>query len=82
MKRAGETAALYVDVLQTVHVGDYIRTLTGRTYLVTAVRIQQRGKHVGRQHLKTVVMAPGHVVEPDAEVITIAWYARSRGVRR
>lgn len=76
MKAAGQPAALYYDGAAPVAVGDYIRTRTGRTYLVTGVRVQERGKHAGRQHLATVVMAPDHVPEDDATVHPIWWYAR------
>ncbi|WP_028474066.1 hypothetical protein [Nocardioides alkalitolerans] len=78
MKRPGESAALYVDMVRSVEPGDYIVTGTGRTYLVDAVRVQERGKHVGRQHLTTVVMEPGHEPEADATVHRISWYRRPR----
>lgn len=76
MKAPGEPAALTYDSARPVEPGDYIRTPTGRTYLVTSVRVQARGRHAGRQHLATVVMAPDHVVEPDATVHPLHWYRR------
>lgn len=60
--------------------GDYLRTRSGRRYLVLAVRVQQHGKHKGRQHVSAVVVAPDHPIEPDARVRTIQWY--KRGPRR
>lgn len=76
MKRPGEPARLYLDSRDRIEPGDYVRTRTGRTYLVTAARVQERGKHAGRQHLQTVVMEPGHVAEPDATVHMCYWYRR------
>lgn len=76
MKQPGESAYLYYDSTARVREGDYIRTGTGRTYLVTSVRVQMRGKHEGRQHLQTVVMEPDHVIEKDAHIFRIAWYRR------
>lgn len=68
--------SLYYDGRTLVDEGDYIQTRTGRTYLIQSVRVQARGKHVGRQHLKCVVMAPEHEIEEDAVVHPIYWYAR------
>jgi hypothetical protein len=68
-------AALHYDSAVPVVEGDYIRTGTGRTYLVQAVRVQQRGKHAGRQHLTTVVMEPCHDTG-DATVHLLHWYRR------
>lgn len=76
MKKPGESARLYYDGWATLDVGDYIQTRTGRTYLITSVRVQERGLHKGRQHVNTVVMEPDHQVEPDATVHPIFWYAR------
>lgn len=76
MKRPGESAYLYYDGAAPCTEGDYIRTPTGRTYLIEHVRVQEKGKHAGRQHLRTVVMEPGHQPEPDAVVHPIFWYRR------
>jgi hypothetical protein len=76
VKQPGESARLYYDGRQVAEEGDYIRTPSGRTYLVEHVRIQEKGKHAGRQHLQTVVMSPDHVPEPDARVLPIYWYRR------
>jgi hypothetical protein len=78
MKAPGERAWLYYDPVlgQVVESADYIRTSTGRTYLVDAVRVQAKGKHTGRVHLATTVMPDDHQVEADAVVHTLAWYQR------
>jgi hypothetical protein len=77
MKQPGEPASLYIDTVARVAEGDYIRTPTGRTYLVQSVRVQERGAHAGRrQHLKTVVMEPGHPFEDDDTIHDIIWYKR------
>lgn len=78
MKAPGESAAITYDGWQSVEQGDYLRTQTGRTYLVQDVRVQTRGKHTGRQHLSCVVMAPDHQPEPDATVHPLYWYPRTR----
>lgn len=76
MKAPGEPAKLYFDGWEQCEEGDYIRTRTGRTYLITKVRVQEKGKHAGRQHLQTIVMEKDHQPEPDAKVIAIYWYKR------
>jgi hypothetical protein len=76
VKQPGEQARITYDSTARVREGDYIRTTTGRTYLVTGVRIQERGVHAGRQHLDTVVMEPDHITEPDAHVFPVYWYRR------
>lgn len=78
MRAVGEGARLYYDGPR-VREGDYLRTATtGRLYLVLGVRVQQSGKHRGRQHLRTVVVGSDHPIEPDARVLPIRWYARGR----
>jgi hypothetical protein len=75
VKGPGEPAALYYDG-PPVEPGDYIRTPTGRTYLIDGVRVQERGKHAGRQHLATTVMPADHDPELDATVWMLRWYRR------
>ena len=73
----GAIVSLYLDSIARVELDDIIRTQTGRRYLVVAIRIQQRGKHRGRQHLRAVVLAADDsVVCPDATIHDIRWYAR------
>lgn len=75
-RRPGEHARLYYDGATPVEEGDYIRTTTGRLYLVTFARVQQAGKYAGRQHLITVVMDPDHEPEDNATVHPLHWYRR------
>lgn len=53
---AGAEVGLYVDLRERVFVGDVIETQSGRRYAVVDVRVQARGKHRGRQHLRAVVL--------------------------
>lgn len=76
MKRPGEHARLYYDSDTPVAEGDYVRTSTGRLYLVTFARVQTAGKYAGRQHLVTIIMDPDHEPEPDAVVHPLYWYPR------
>jgi hypothetical protein len=76
VKQPGEQAGLYYDAPFRVHDGDYLRTGTGRLYLIEDVRVQEGGVHAGRQHLKVVVMEPDHVIPDDAKVHTVNWYPR------
>ena len=55
---AGAIVGLYVDLLRSVHEQDVIETPSGRRYLVMSVRVQLRGIHRGRQHLRALVMQP------------------------
>ena len=55
---------------------------TGRTYRIQHVRIQERGRHKGRQHLMVEVMPPDFEPTPDDVVHTILWYPRGKSVRR
>lgn len=76
-KPVGSHVGLYYDAERRVLVGDEIVTeSTGRRYLVLAVRIQMRGKHEGRQHLRCVVLSPDHERDPDSGVHVVRWYRR------
>lgn len=55
--------------------GDAIRTPTGRIYMVWSVRVQRRGKHIGRKHLTAIV---AREAPPDARVIELHWHRRGR----
>lgn len=83
----GAVVSLYVDLVESVWIGDIIETQTGRRYSVLAVRVQMRGKAAGRQHLRCLVV--DRDTEPSArltagdvstgesgEVHTIRWYKR------
>lgn len=77
----GALVKLYYDSPRDVVAGDALRTPRGRLYLIWSVRRQAKGKHVGRWHLKAIVM--DHV--PDgAHVHPIFWYRRNkkRGIKK
>lgn len=76
----GAIVSIYVDLVASVSTGDLIETQSGRRYMAVGVRVQQRGKHVGRQHLRCVVIdrddvCPSAMV--DRVVHKIRWYKRS-----
>lgn len=73
---AGTEVGLYVDLPENVQPGHELWTQTGRRYLVTAVRVQLRGAHVGRQHLRCVVLEPA--ARTRSVVHRIRWYKRGR----
>jgi hypothetical protein len=80
----GSEVGLYVDLAAAVHVGDAIRTQTGRSYLVVRRRVQLRGRHIGRQHLRAVVLEEDVVQEcaggVPAQLVPVVhqirWYRR------
>jgi hypothetical protein len=71
----GAEVSLYYDAARPIQVDEFLQTPTGRTYRIIGVRIQQRGKNVGRQHLRAVVSDPAEITEGDV-VRVIHWYAR------
>ena len=73
----GAVVALSVDLLADVGPGDIIQTQTGRRYRVLLVRVQKKGKTIGRQHLRCLVVEKN--TEPDADDFT---YAGVEGIRR
>jgi hypothetical protein len=78
---AGERVWLTYDSPDVLEPGDYLRTGTGRTYLIDSVRVQRAGKHAGRQHLICTVMPDDHTPETDARVAEIRWYPRRKASR-
>lgn len=72
----GRVVGIFIDT-RTDHIdeGDVIRTQTGRSYRVVESRRQTRGKHVGRWHLRVLVVEPESVTADD-RVIEIWWYSR------
>ena len=70
----GAVVRIFYDGRQ-VAPGDALRTPTGRTYVVASVRVQARGRHVGRQHLACLV---AREAPPDAKILPLRWYARGR----
>ncbi len=71
----GAVVGIYYDGARPLAPGEALRTPTGRTYLVVDVRVQARGRHVGRQHLRCAVvdqLDAGTVIHP------LYWYKRAR----
>lgn len=78
----GAEVGLYWDGAGPIDVGDeLVTTGTGRRYLIVAARRQTRGAHLGRWHLRAVVLAPDAPRDPDARVHRVAWYRRTRRAR-
>ncbi len=87
---AGTEVGLYVDLVAPVEIGDIIETRSGRRYGVVSVRVQERGKHAGRQHLRAVVLSPdaqpmmrarqnGDGIDFEVgQIHRIRWYHRGR----
>ena len=70
----GAEVGLYVDAVRQLEAGDLVTTESGRAYRVVSVRVQERGKRVGRQHLRVVVLASTPAGEAPA--LTLRWYRR------
>jgi hypothetical protein len=85
MAPVGAIVALYVDLERRVMVEDIVETRTGRGYRVLVVRMQERGKKAGRQHLRCVVLGEDWLhdlmVTPrdNRWVHRIRWYRRKAG---
>ena len=75
---AGAEVGIYIDMIERVRPGDVITTGTGRRYGIVRVRVQERGQHRGRQHLRCLVLGPDDVVEGHARIFEIRWYRRRR----
>lgn len=80
MKPVGSLVSLYYDSDRLVEEADVIRTPTGRSYRVVSVRVQERGKNAGRQHIKALVIEPSEVTIDDV-VHPIHWYSRDKQSR-
>lgn len=74
----GSEVGLYYDSRRHVDVGDELETTAGRRYLVVKVRRQERGAHIGRWHLRCIVLAPDAARDPDSQVHPVHWYRRRR----
>lgn len=70
----GAIVKLYIDGAFQLQVGDVVITQTGRRYDVVSIRVQSRGRHVGRQHFTARVMAPDE--PPRERWVQIRWYRR------
>lgn len=69
----GTEVRLHYDSPTLVGEGEYLRTSTGRVYEVLEVRVQRRGKHAGRQHLRVLV---ARAAPADAVIHPLHWYRR------
>lgn len=78
MKPPGAVVSLYFDGLHQLDVGEALVTGTGRAYLVVERRVQERGLHAGRQHLRCVVHASTASLPRDTAQFGIEWYKRGR----
>jgi hypothetical protein len=76
-KPPGSIVSLYFDSPTLMREDDVIRTESGKCYRVVSNRVQERGKHVGRQHLTCRVIEEAEVTADDF-VMPIYWYARPR----
>jgi hypothetical protein len=77
-KPPGSVVSIYWDGWEDAVEGDLLRSATGRTYRIVGVRVQQRGKHVGRQHLTCVVQEPDFEPVDGEKVHMIVWYSRNK----
>jgi hypothetical protein len=77
----GAIVKLYVDLAAQVVPTDVIETQSGRRYWVLEVRVQQKGKHKGRQHLACLVLDPSKNDEGTNRVHRIRWYKRTKKKR-
>lgn len=80
----GATVRIYVDLVERVEVDHVIQTTSGRRYRVIGVRVQQRGKHAGRQHLQCLVIERSMLVGEwiETTIHHIRWYPRGAERRR
>ena len=78
---AGAVVKLYVDLVEPVVPTDVIETQSGRKYWVLHVRVQEKGKHKGRQHLSCLVLDPTRNDEGSNRIHKIRWYKRSKRKR-
>lgn len=74
----GSEVGLYYDGFEVVEEGDVVKTATtGRCYRTISNRIQAKGIHKGRQHLRVQVIDPADVTEDD-KVHLLHWYSRNK----
>jgi hypothetical protein len=78
---AGSIVKLYVDSDQLIREGHVVETRSGRRYLVLTVRLQTRGKYIGRHHLSALVVGEDELC-PAPVTHRIRWYKRHARVGR
>ncbi len=71
----GSVVGLYYDARVEVEEGNVITTPSGRCYRVVGARQQTRGRHIGRWHLRALVIAAEDVCIEDT-VHPLHWYRR------
>lgn len=69
----GSVVSLYYDSPRDLAAGNVLLTPTGRAYQILELRRQARGRHVGRWHLKALVLEK---IPPGATTYPIYWYRR------
>lgn len=71
----GAVVGMYydADIGDELAIGHALQTPTGRTYVVLELRVQARGKHAGRYHLRCLV---SEEPPPAAPVHQLVWYPR------
>lgn len=73
---AGDVVRIFYDGARGLEERDFLRTTTGRLYWIVGLRRQERGKHVGRLHLRCLVMDPDVELGAGARVHPLFWYRR------
>lgn len=74
---AGAEVRIFYDSRARLQTGDALKTTTGRVYVIVGARRQLTGRHVGRWHLRCVVV--GNEPPPaGARVWPLFWYRRDR----
>jgi len=68
----GAEVGLYYDG-RPVSVEDCLVTPSGRVYFIISLRVQERGIHIGRQHIRAIVMDQ---VPERSKAHPIYWYKR------
>jgi hypothetical protein len=72
----GALVSIYYDSPRPVEPGDALQTPSGRVYVIAEIRVQARGKHKGRKHMKCVVADTTEGI--SGQVHPIYWYPRGR----
>lgn len=73
--RPGDEVTISYDGEQVLP-GHALQTPTGRSYGVLHVRVQERGKHRGRQFVRAIVL--DEPPEPGTKVHPLIWYSRDK----
>lgn len=71
----GSVVSIYYDSPRAITIGDVLYTPTSRMYLIVELRVQARGRHVGRKHLRCMIVDKPPV---GCSMFPLFWYARRR----